>query len=79
MPEKTHGRADGSCGGRDLLLELLGRSVAKRRVQAATIILNFDERFDIPAQVIEFQIIELVALILSLGSIPGAHFNPAVE
>ncbi len=47
MPKKTHGCAGGSRGGLELLLELLRRSVAKRRVQAATIIVLFDERFDV--------------------------------
>src|SRR2546425_12521588 len=57
MPEKTHGRAGGRCGGLELLLELVRRLVAERRVQAAAIIVLFDERLDVPAQVIEIPIV----------------------
>jgi hypothetical protein len=57
MPEKTHGRAGESCSALELLLELRGRFVAKRRVQAAAIIVLFDEGFDVRAQVIEIHII----------------------
>ncbi len=49
MPEKTHGRAGGSRGGLELLLELVRRLVAERRVQAAAIIVLFDERLDVGA------------------------------
>ena len=57
MSEKTHGRADESRGRLELLLELLGRLVTERRVPAAAIVVLFDERFDVPAQVIEIHII----------------------
>ena len=36
MPEKTHGRAGGRCGGLELLLELVRRLVAERRVLPKT-------------------------------------------
>ena len=50
MPEKTHGRAGGGRGGLELLLELVRRLVADRRVQPAAIIVLFDERLDVGAQ-----------------------------
>ena len=64
MPEKTHGRAGGSCrrGGLKLLLELLRRFVAQRRVQATSIIVLFDERLDVGAEVIQIHIIVSIDL-----------------
>ncbi len=57
MSEKTHGRAGRSWSGRDCQLELLRRLVAERRVQAAAIIVLFDEGPDVRAQVVEIMIV----------------------
>src|SRR6266849_4285552 len=64
MPDKIHGRESRNSRRSERLFELLRRLVAERRMQAAAIIVLFDEDLDVRAQMIEIQIIVGVDLFL---------------
>jgi len=57
MPEKTHSRSLRSCCGTCRLLKLLRWLIAQGRMQPETIVVLFDERLDVGAQVIEIAIL----------------------
>src|SRR6185369_1719127 len=57
LPEKTHPRASVSGSGFELSLELIWRLVTECRVQATAIVISFNERFDVAAQVSEITIV----------------------